>query len=64
MAASEDEPILGVITPVVACGVQESSCGCGLPPGHDGHHVCPCGGAWEYDADDNFVIVAWPGSAL
>ena len=43
------------------CGLQESKCFCTEDKGHDGPHVCDCGGSWDFDADGKFVIVNLPG---
>ncbi len=40
------------------CGARASECRCGLPPGHEGPHVCAdtarCSGSWTgtFDRDD------------
>lgn len=31
-----------------ACNKHQASCTCLRPKGHDGPHVCSCGGAWAY----------------
>jgi hypothetical protein len=55
-------PVEVIDDAVAICGLQESNCFCGHPVGHDGAHRCACGGSWQYDADGQFEIVAFPGT--
>jgi 3-dehydroquinate synthetase len=48
---------------VIVCDAVETACRCILEFGHEGPHQCDprtCGGSWEYDEDDNFIIHSLP----
>lgn len=54
---TKQEPVGGTVT----CGVIEAECICTAEAGHDGPHVCGCGGSWDFDADGKFLAVRLPG---
>lgn len=44
------------------CWAVHWGCVCLEPSGHDGHHLCPCTGSWEFSDDGNAVrIHSFPG---
>ena len=45
------------------CGSEEASCVCREPKGHNGAHVCSCGGSWIGSGDD-FEVVEWPAPEM
>jgi hypothetical protein len=46
---------------IVSCGVSVFSCRCLETPGHDGPHVCPCGGSWYGEDENTMDPVSLPG---
>lgn len=45
---------------VVCCGQVMASCSCVEQVGHEGPHVCTCGGSWHYTADGEFWADSYP----
>jgi hypothetical protein len=41
------------------CEATEARCACTLAQGHEGPHVCVCGGSWER-VDGRFRVHSWP----
>lgn len=54
-------PMTKIIEGREVCDQLESECRCREDTGHEGAHVCPCGGSWLTDEDGNFAdVVEWP----
>jgi hypothetical protein len=50
-----------VTTEVVSCALVETFCICCLPQGHEGEHLCGCGGSWTYDDSGVMIPHMYPG---
>ena len=35
-------------------------CVCSQEEGHEGPHLCKCGGCWSFTKDGKFRVHAWP----